>query len=92
MARAQAGTTGNGLPKGFVRIRTEECKGCGACVDACPHGQLHLTDRINHRGHRYVEQADAGKCTGCSLCYVQCPSSAIAVYRLKKADRGAPGT
>jgi 2-oxoglutarate ferredoxin oxidoreductase subunit delta len=92
MARAQTGAARNGLPKGFIRIRQEECKGCGACVDACPQGQIQITDRINRRGHRYVEQADAGKCTGCSLCYVQCPSSAIAVYRLKRPAKGTPGT
>lgn len=91
MSRAAVGEARTGLPKGFVRVRQEECKGCGVCVDVCPHGQLHLSDRVNQRGHRYVQQADAGKCTGCSLCYIQCPSSAITVYRLKKPGRAGQG-
>ena len=75
------------LPKGFVEILEEECKGCGVCVDACPQGQLVLSDSINQKGHRYVQQPDIGQCTGCALCYVQCPSSAIIVYRLAKPRR-----
>ena len=76
------------LPKGFVEILEEECKGCGLCVDACPQGELALSDDINRKGHRYVQQPDIGRCTGCSLCYVQCPSSAIIVYRLTKPGKG----
>lgn len=84
MVRAEVGAEKAGLPKGFVNVQKEECKGCGVCIDACLHGQLYLSYSINQKGHRYVQQLDAGKCTGCSLCYIQCPSSAIIVYRLKK--------
>ncbi len=73
------------LPKGFVVILDEECKGCCVCVDACPKELLQLSDEMNPRGHRYVKLVDTDPCTGCGLCYVQCPSSAIIVYKL--ADR-----
>ena len=75
------------LPKGFIEILEEECKGCALCVDVCPQDLLYLSDHINPRGHRYVQQLDPEKCTGCSLCYIQCPSSAIVVYRLPRSSR-----
>jgi len=76
------------LPKGFVEILEEECKGCGLCVVACPQDTLSLTDRINQRGHRYVRQTAVERCIGCTMCYTQCPSSAIVVYRLTRARAG----
>jgi 2-oxoglutarate ferredoxin oxidoreductase subunit delta len=69
------------LPKGFVEILKEDCKGCGVCVDACPHAALKLSTDLNRRGHRYAYQMTAESCTGCTLCYIQCPSSAIVVYK-----------
>ena len=77
------------LPKGFVVILEEECKGCCLCMDSCPQDALALSDNLNRRGLRYVRQLDADPCTGCGLCYVQCPSSAIVVYRRAKADKGS---
>ena len=79
------------LPKGFVEILTESCKGCALCVEVCPQGLLVLSDEINQRGHRYVEQHNPEACTGCALCYIQCPSSAIVVYRLARPDNRERG-
>ena len=75
------------LPKGFIEILKEECKGCGVCMDACPHNAIELSSDMNRRGHRYAHQMTAENCTGCTLCYVQCPSSAIVVYKLVNPRR-----
>ena len=88
MVEGGAGVDTRTLPKGFVEILKEECKGCGLCVDACPQDVLSLSDSINQRGRRYVRQTDTERCTGCALCYTQCPSSAIVVYRLTRARKG----
>ena len=77
------------LPRGFVRILEEECKGCALCIDACPQCALRPSQNLNRRGHRFVEQTDLEVCTGCGLCYIQCPSSAIVVYRLAKPMKDA---
>ena len=75
------------LPRGFIKILREVCKGCELCTDACPQNGLRLSAQLNQKGHRYVEQDQSLRCTGCSLCYVQCPSSVIVVYRLKKGRK-----
>lgn len=72
------------LPRGFVKILEEACKGCALCLDVCPRNALGLSDHLNRRGHRFAVQIDLEACTGCALCYIQCPSSAIVVYRLAK--------
>ena len=87
MIEEAAGVDISTLPKGFVEILEEECKGCALCVDVCPQDLLYLSDHINQKGHRYVQQIDPEQCTGCTLCYVQCPSSAIVVYKLVKPGK-----
>ena len=53
------------LPRGFIKILEEECKGCALCIDACPKNALKLSDGLNRRGHHYIEQKDLTACTGC---------------------------
>ena len=84
MGERTLGADRSKLPKGFVEILEEECKGCALCVEVCPQELLYLSDNINPSGHRYVQQRSPEKCTGCTLCYIQCPSSAIVVYRRVK--------
>jgi len=69
------------MAKGRVTIREEYCKSCGLCVAACPMKILRISERINPRGHRPVEQLDKDKCTGCALCANACPDVVLYVYR-----------
>lgn len=64
-----------------VSIRTERCKGCGLCIDACPKGILKLSGEINSKGYHSVMCDDESKCIGCASCYSMCPDCVITVER-----------
>ena len=50
-----------------VTFKTDLCKGCGLCVDACPKQILHLAaDKINKKGHHPAELTDEAACVGCA--------------------------
>jgi 2-oxoglutarate ferredoxin oxidoreductase subunit delta len=70
--------------QGTVIIKSDSCKGCGFCVEFCPTGALHLSDRYNAKGYRVPELIDGDKCTGCGLCGLYCPDFAIHGFIIKK--------
>ncbi len=68
-------------PRGSVKVSTEECKGCGLCVDACPPKVLELESGLNAYGVHPAHYKGDG-CTGCGICFYCCPEpGAITVYR-----------
>lgn len=69
------------MAKGRVTVREEYCKSCALCVVACPMKILRISEHINPRGYRPVEQSDAEKCTGCALCANVCPDVALFVFK-----------
>jgi NAD-dependent dihydropyrimidine dehydrogenase PreA subunit len=74
--------------RGLLRVDTEECKGCGLCVEACPPKVIHLSERLNRYGYRTATYAGAG-CTGCGICFMACPEpGAITVLRLANRKAG----
>ena len=50
-------------PRGNVIIDTEECKGCGLCVESCPPECLALAPELNHYGV-HAAQYSGEDCTG----------------------------
>ena len=58
--------------RGPVEMNSEECKGCGLCVEACPPKVLHLAKGLNRYGYRPAVYLGNG-CTGCGICYFVCP-------------------
>ena len=71
--------------RGLLEVDSNECKGCGLCVEACALHLIHLSERLNHYGYRTAEYLGKG-CTGCGICYVVCPEpGAITVLHLEKA-------
>jgi NAD-dependent dihydropyrimidine dehydrogenase PreA subunit len=81
--------------RGQLRVDTDECKGCGLCVEACPPKVILLGERLNRYGYRTAIYLGAG-CTGCGICFMACPEpGAITVLRRttpKAAQSGGPSS
>lgn len=58
--------------RGQLELNSEECKGCGLCVEACPPKILRLAGRLNRYGYHPVTWRGSG-CTGCGICFMVCP-------------------
>jgi ferredoxin len=56
-----------------IRIDSEKCTDCGACVGQCPTAALYVEE-----GSRKV-RLDSEKCIGCQHCVPACPYGAIFV-------------
>jgi len=76
--------------RGLLRIDTDECKGCGLCMEACPLKLIRMGDRINHYGYKTAEYVGKG-CSGCGVCFMACPEpGAITVYHARNtAGKGS---
>ena len=46
--------------RGTVDMNSEECKGCGLCVEACPPKVLVLAEELNRYGYRPAVYAGQG--------------------------------
>jgi len=51
-------------------INKLKCAGCGACIEACPHGAI----EIEEDGKAVIDQE---KCQKCDRCKEACPFNAI---------------
>jgi len=86
MEQAKRGIAMDGKPdRGNVEMDSEECKGCGLCVEACPPKVLLLSSALNRYGYHPARYLGVG-CTGCGICFFVCPEpGAITVLRLAAA-------
>ena len=65
-----------------LTFNTDNCKGCGLCVDACPKHLLQLSkDKINKKGHHPVEIIDMEACVACTSCAIMCPDCIITIEK-----------
>jgi 2-oxoglutarate ferredoxin oxidoreductase subunit delta len=81
--------TGNGKPgRGSVELNSEECKGCGLCVEACPPKVLRLADRLNRYGYHPAAYSGQG-CTGCGICFFVCPEPGAITVLCRAAEPAA---
>lgn len=72
------------MPKGYVAINVERCKGCAFCVEFCPTKVLALSSAFNSRGYHPPHVILPEKCSGCDLCGMYCPD--FAIYGWKAAE------
>jgi 2-oxoglutarate ferredoxin oxidoreductase subunit alpha len=52
-------------PRGEIIINEERCKGCGFCVEYCPHHVLIVAAKFNAKGYHPPEVARAELCVNC---------------------------
>jgi Fe-S-cluster-containing hydrogenase component 2 len=75
--------------RGLLRIDTDECKGCGLCMEACPLKLIRMSERLNHYGYKTAEYVGKG-CSGCGVCFMACPEpGAITVYHARVPANGS---
>jgi electron transfer flavoprotein alpha subunit/NAD-dependent dihydropyrimidine dehydrogenase PreA subunit len=64
-----------------IKVKVEQCTGCGLCVDACPFHCITLID-----GTAVISEA----CRLCGLCVDVCPTKAITIeVEVKEVDLSA---
>lgn len=54
-----------------AKVKTDECIGCGICVDECPASAIALENE-----KAVIEQ---DKCTDCGTCADSCPNEVITI-------------
>ena len=65
-----------------ITFKTDECKGCGLCVQACPQKIIKLSENtINAKGFRPAALTKAEGCIGCAFCAIMCPDVVIKVEK-----------
>ena len=65
-----------------VTFKTDWCKGCGLCVNACPKGILKsATEQLNKKGYSPAIMTDQESCIGCAFCATMCPDCIITVEK-----------
>jgi 2-oxoglutarate ferredoxin oxidoreductase subunit delta len=76
------------MARGKIDIDIHMCKGCELCYSACRFNVLQLSppDEVNEYGYRYMKAVNPDNCTGCSMCGLMCPDSAITVWRFIKEN------
>ncbi|MFZ2656566.1 MAG: ferredoxin family protein [Victivallales bacterium] len=73
--------------KNTAVISINECKGCERCIRACPKKLLHIENKLNSRGYRYVLYAGEG-CVGCGSCFYSCPEPG-AITVIEEIEEGS---
>ena len=62
----------------------ENCNGCDACVQLCPHQALQLAKHEDGQALAYQVQAE--RCTGCGICVDVCERDAVTVRQMERMD------
>lgn len=79
--------------RGQVYIIPGRCKGCGYCIEFCPHQVLEESEGINAKGYHYavVAEGRGAECIHCQFCNLVCPEMAIYTEEVTDGEEGAHG-
>lgn len=67
-------TLGEPIRENIPNINPKLCRQCGACVQACRTGAIHLESSGTEEAHSVI---DEDKCVRCGFCARVCPTEAI---------------
>jgi NAD-dependent dihydropyrimidine dehydrogenase PreA subunit len=68
---------------GFIlNLNTEDCIGCGVCVDRCQVKAFEIQDD--------VAVLDRERCIGCGVCIITCPNDALSLERKGTEEISVP--
>lgn len=67
----------------MIYIQSQQCVGCGVCVDTCPFGAIQLVNG--------VAAINQDKCQQCEVCLTQCPENAIVAILERELVSDTPG-
>ncbi len=86
-AEAAAGRASIILSKDYMELDaiksfvSDNCDGCGLCVDVCPYSALSIVEIQDQDGTiKKRISADPALCKGCGLCEATCPKGGILVH------------
>ncbi len=78
--------------KGTFIICPGLCKGCGLCLERCPHDVIDWSEELGIYGTPRAEPARMDDCIACGICQLVCPDSAILIQKKqKKKAQGSKG-
>lgn len=66
-----------------LRVRKDQCVGCGMCADACVYGAIRMTE---------YPEIDPYKCCLCGSCIQACPSEALVLNEAESQTQTPDGT
>jgi len=68
--------------KGEIIIIEDRCKGCGFCIEYCPHKVLVFSKKFNIKGYHPPEITKPEVCVNCGFCRMICPEFAIYTFEV----------
>ncbi len=62
----------------YAEVDSDECTGCGTCIERCSMNAITLVDEIS--------EVNRDRCIGCGACVPTCPSEAIKLHKKEQEN------